>query len=282
MSQSEENPDEAQPELDEPPQPRLILDAHMAEPELIEAPAGTVALFSSRKPIEEATVNEDGAALLPIHDALIVAVADGCGGTRGGQAASKRALECLRDEVQAGIEGGRKLREAVLTAFERANAEVLSLVGQTTMVAAEIRGRSLRTYNVGDSQAMVFGQRGRLKLRTVAHSPVGYGVEAGLIDEEEALHHEERHYVSNIVGTDGMRIEVSTEIELADFDTLLLASDGVFDNLQGEEIAELVRAGPLAEAASALASACKERMTGGSPGEPSKPDDATFVLYRPQ
>ena len=37
------------------------------------------------------------------------------------------------------------------------------------------------------------GQRGRLRMQTVSHSPVGFAIEYGLLDESEAMHHEERH-----------------------------------------------------------------------------------------
>ncbi|MEN8164347.1 MAG: ATP-binding protein, partial [Acidobacteriota bacterium] len=48
----------------------------------------------------------------------------------------------------------------------------------------EIDGRSIRPYHVGDSQAVVCGQRGKLKLQTMAHAPVAYAVEAGVLDED--------------------------------------------------------------------------------------------------
>ena len=43
----------------------------------------------------------------------------------------------------------------------------------TTLAVAEVVGQTVRTYHVGDSPIWVFGQRGRLKLQTVPHSPVG-------------------------------------------------------------------------------------------------------------
>jgi hypothetical protein len=61
---------------------------------------------------------------------------------------------------------------------------------------------------------------------------------------------------------------------------VLVGSDGVFDNLLPNEIADRIRRGPLAEAARRLASACLERMLVPSPGVPSKPDDLSFLLFR--
>ena len=120
------------------------------------------------------------------------------------------------------------LRAAILDGLERANQRVLELgIGAaTTLAVAEIAGTTLRPYHVGDSSILVVGQRGKMKLQTMLHSPTGYAVEAGLLDEADALHHEERHLISNMVGAVDMRIEVGSAIRLALRDTVLLATDG--------------------------------------------------------
>ncbi len=118
-----------------------------------------------------------------------------------------------------------------------------------------------------------------MKFATLPHSPVGYAVEAGYLDERQALLHEDRHIVSNLVGTREMRIDLGAPYSMAPFDTLLLASDGLFDNLPAGEIVSIIRKGRREEAATRLARRCAEVMSGVS-GEPSKPDDFSFVLYR--
>jgi serine/threonine protein phosphatase PrpC len=127
---------------------------------------------------------------------------------------------------------------------------------------------------------VVTGQRGKLKLQTVSHSPVGFAVESGMLDETDAVHHEDRHLVSNLAGTPDMRIEVGPRIRLAPLDTLLLASDGLFDNLYMEEVVSAIRKGPLADAGHRLATEALARMQQPGGGAPCKPDDLTFVLYR--
>ena len=145
---------------------------------------------------------------------------------------------------------------------------------------AEIQGRTVRPYHVGDSMVLVVGQRGKIKLQTVSHSPVGYAVESGMLDETEAMNHAERHLVSNIIGAADMRIEIGPTIELARFDTLLLASDGLFDNLHVDEIVQRVRKGPLKRVIRTLAEDCRRRMLDAEDDQPSKPDDLTFVAFR--
>jgi serine/threonine protein phosphatase PrpC len=109
---------------------------------------------------------------------------------------------------------------------------------------------------------------------------VGYAVEAGLLDEAEAMHHEDRHLVSNMLGSPDMRIDVGSTIELADRDTLILASDGLFDNLHIEEIVQRIRKGPLGKVAAELVDDCRRRMEGVDAQQPCKPDDLTFVAFR--
>jgi PPM family protein phosphatase len=260
----------------------LVRNADTPEPIEVEVASGTVVAFSMRSPERQpGAPNEDAGAIIPTANGLVIAVADGLGGYPGGQLASGLAVEVLSREVSAHADTAQGVRDSVMTGLERANVAVQAGVGQTTMIVAEIAGRSVRTYNVGDSTALIVGQRGKLKLRTVAHSPVGYGVAAGLIAEEDALHHEHLHYVSNTLGgIEAMRIEVSSEHELAARDTLLLGTDGLFDNLHLDEIVDIVRKGSLTKVARELAECCTRRMSAPAEGMPCKPDDLTFVLYR--
>ena len=119
-----------------------------------------------------------------------------------------------------------------------------------------------------------------MKLQTIPHSPIGYAVEAGLMKEEEAIHHESRHVISNVIGSDQMRIEIGPPTELAPRDTLLLASDGLFDNLLPDEIIETIRSGPLDEAVGALVQIARDRMATQTGDAPSKPDDLTVIAFR--
>lgn len=261
---------------------RLVTTAEMTAPSLVQLERGTAVIFSAPSPDRTHDVNEDALGLFTVGETLVLAVADGLGGVPGSKHASRTALETFEQTLRTGTEQGKGPLESIMGGFEQANAAVIAGAGETTMVVAELSDRKLRTYNVGDSAALVVGQRGRLKLQTLAHSPVGYGVAAGLIPEDEAIHHEQRHYVSNTIGSASMRIEVSAEVSLAHYDTLVLASDGLFDNLTPEEIAEIIRKGPLEEASAGLIAACTSRMLQSGGEHPSKPDDLSFILYRPE
>lgn len=261
----------------------LFLGREMTGPELHSFAGGTAAVFTAPAPDRE-TVNEDGAALIPVDNGSgVIVVADGLGGTRGADQAVKVAIGAIHARLAVGAGNGADLRVAILDGIEKANRDVLALGtgAATTLAVAEIRDGAVRSYHVGDSGVIVLGQRGRIKLQTVPHSPVGFAVEAGMIDEDEAMHHDERHFVSNVIGTADMRIEVGSALRLAPRDTLLLASDGVLDNLHIEEIVSRIRKGPLDGAARELAEQSRSRMTEPREGDPSKPDDLTFVAFRP-
>ena len=150
----------------------------------------------------------------------------------------------------------------------------------TTLAVAEIQGKWIRTYHVGDSGVVVIGQRGKLKLRTVDHSPTGYAQEAGMMDEHEAIHHEDRHILSNAVGASDMRIDVGPSVQMAPRDTVLLASDGLFDNLVFDRIVDRIRVGRLSGEVAKLSRETLRLMTSQSESHPSKPDDLTIVAFR--
>jgi serine/threonine protein phosphatase PrpC len=174
------------------------------------------------------------------------------------------------------------LRGAIINGFELADRAISALGtgAAATLAVVEIQGAHMRAYHAGDSMVLVTGQRGRIKWLTIPHSPVGYAVEAGLLDRGEALHHEDLHLVSNLLGTQDMRIELGATVSLAPRDTVVLASDGLSDNLHLDEIVERVRKGPLSRAVDELAALGRKRMEAPAEGTPSKPDDLTFIAIR--
>ncbi|REJ95818.1 MAG: serine/threonine-protein phosphatase [Planctomycetota bacterium] len=261
----------------------LFLAHDMTEPARLSLAGGAVAAFTRRSPVKESP-NEDSSAVISIApDSGVLVVADGVGGARAGQQASAIAVEAIRDAVAESPEARPDSRGAILDGVERANRSILELgIGAaTTLAVVEINGDQIRPYHVGDSTILLVGQRGKVKLQTIPHSPVGHALEAGVIDEHEALNHEERHVVSNIVGTEAMRIEVGPTVTMAARDTLLLASDGLADNMTEAEIVEMIRCGRLAKRVQRLASAVDDRMRNPSAdSRPSKPDDLTILAFR--
>ncbi len=261
---------------------RVFTEQEMAREHFRNLAGGLVAIFSARSP-DKQSPNEDAACVLELDAArAVLAVADGVGGQPSGESAAALALRCLKQSLARAARAESSLRDAILDGFEQANRAVMDLgVGAaTTLAAVEIAGGTLRPYHVGDSAILVAGQRGKLKLQTVSHSPVGYAVESGLLGEREAMHHDDRHLISNTVGVPDMRIEIGSPLRLAPRDTLLLATDGLLDNLGVGEIVDRIRRRPLDVVTRALAECADERMRTPRTGQPSKPDDITFVVFR--
>lgn len=225
--------------------------------------------------------NEDAAVVIPVaDDAIVLAVADGVGGAPGGRNAANKVLRSIAEAING---NGAEVQSAITGALERVNAELLAggVGSATTVAVTEIVGRSVRSYHVGDSEILVVGQRGKQRHRIVPHSPTGLAVHAGLLDEDDALHHDFRHILLNVVGARQMRIEIDGSIELRARDTVLVTTDGVLDNLYLTEIVEMIRRGSLTKAADQLVEQASSRMTGWDAKLPSKPDDVAFVLFRP-
>ena len=275
-------------------QVHLYHDASMDEGVVVPLREGAVVVFSRPNP-DRPERNEDSALVVELPSgAVVVAVADGVGGSRAGADASRIALECLASALgDAGAET-RDPSGVILGAFDDANRAILDLgIGAgTTLVVTAIADRRARGYHAGDSQMLHVGQRGRVKQLTLSHSPIGYAVESGLLDEAEAIVHEDRHIISNLVGSSEMKIEIGTEVPVAARDSVLLASDGLYDNVEVDELIEIVRRGPLEKALARAIALATERMHSGdvasgdgpsaSAETPSKKDDLTAILYRPR
>ena len=250
----------------------VILDG-ATEPDSMHTTVGggEVCAFTTRAPDKDSE-NEDTVAVIPygpdaavlVHPEsprAVLVVADGAGGLPAGKRASATAVASLAESLHCSMEETMLLRTAILNGIDAANAAVQALGNgsATTLTVITIEGRLVQT---------------------TPHSPTGFAVEAGFLDEKEALHHEDRYLVSNFLGTADMRIDVGAEVQLQPRDTILLASDGLMDNVHVEEIIERVRKGSLREAINRVVSLAQRRMAGIAPAQPSKPDDLSVLLFR--
>lgn len=248
--------------------------------DLIDLGHGTIAIHTS--PVLPGSCNEDGAAVIPVDDQRVVlAVADGVGGCPCGEDASAIALTTLAGQLALVNGESQGVRNAVLTGFEEANRGVLEIArgAATTLVALEIARDHIRPYHVGDSLLLVVGGRGKIKTQIYGHTPAGLALRAGLINETSARRHRDRHVVSNLIGDPDMTIDVGPPFRLSPRDTVILATDGLFDNLTTAEIGRLAKAQPLEAAVNALATASRRSMSNARRTW-ADPDDLTILAYR--
>jgi serine/threonine protein phosphatase PrpC len=261
----------------------LLLDGSSEADQLeTSVGGGSMVAYTCRAP-DKVTDNEDSVAAIPCGpDAVVLVIADGAGGLPAGRRASATAVRSLEVSLNVAMSETMLLRTAILNGIEAANDAVLALGNgsATTMTVVTIEGRVVRSYQIGDSEALVVGQRGRIRAQTMAHSPTGFAIEAGMLDKRDALHHAERHLVSNFIGTADMRIDMGAGVKLNPRDTVLLASDGLTDNLHLDEITEIIRKGPLSAAVASMTGLARRRMTVETMHQPSKPDDLSVILFR--
>src|SRR5690606_15271186 len=156
-------------------------------PELLklEAGGGQLIAYTARSPDKD-TENEDTVAAIPYGpDAIVLVVADGAGGLPLGRQASRLAVTTLEQSLQVAMSETMLLRTAILNGIDEANKAVQALGGgsATTLTVVTIEGLLARAYQIGDSEALIVGQRGRVKAQTLPHSPTGFSVEAGFLDQ---------------------------------------------------------------------------------------------------
>lgn len=232
--------------------------------------------------------NGDAVAFIEFDDQNgVLLLADGAGGTPGGNRASGSTLEGLVEQLTGDYKSQKakfNMRTSILEGIEKANEALLAKKtgAATTLVVLEVSTGQIRTYNIGDSISILMGQKGKNKYQSIAHSPVGYQVEAGVIDEEAALKDASLNVVSNLLGNSDMHVELGSMVPIVSSDTALIASDGLSDNMTISEVIEIARKGSIAEAAVQLADMAHKRMTKEIEFINSKPDDLSFILYRPK
>lgn len=207
-----------------------------------------------------------------LAESALYGVADGMGGHRGGETASRVALEVFRNAI-----GKKKPSEdALRRAVEAANRRVYEMSRQdeslqgmgTTMSVLWVRKDRLLIAHVGDSR--VYRLRGgEFTQITDDHSFVAELVRKNVITPEMARNHPHRNIITRAVGVDPM-VEVDVlEETMAPGDIWLVCSDGLHGMVDDAEIQQTLTELELDEAAERLLSRSLEN--GGY-------DNVTLVL----
>ncbi len=182
-------------------------------------------------------------------------VADGVGGHHeGGQAshiAAKTIAELtkplwpdladpLSPEQQSALEVG--LYEAIMTAHENilTYGAAHNIRTASTVTCALIYGRTAIIGNVGDSRAYLFRQN-NLEQITEDHSLVMWLVRQGHITIDEARNHPYGNVLMHALGGPETPMIDITNLPLQPGNSLLLCSDGIWDVLTDEQIAEFLQ-----------------------------------------
>ncbi len=187
-------------------------------------------------------------------------VADGMGGHRHGEVASRLAVDTIRgfiDRVAGGdatlptlpepklSRQGNLIKMAVRLAHDeviRAIRDDHRLAGMgTTVVALCLDGGLASVAHVGDSRAYLL-RDGAMRLLTQDHTWVNEQVSAGFLSHDQARTHPLKNVVTRALGGES-RLEVDIcEIEVEPGDLYLLCSDGLTTMLSDGEIERSAKA----------------------------------------
>ncbi len=186
-------------------------------------------------------------------DEGVYAVADGMGGHAGGEVAARTAVDTIRAEFSraAGHPAAALLARSVQAAnravWNRAGSErSLRGMGTTLVGLAPIEGPDgdrIVVANVGDSRAYVLKNRNLVQI-TTDHTVVEQKLAAQELTAEEAANHPHRHILTRALGTEP-NVEVDAwQLQPSAGDRYLLCSDGLFNEVNNEEIAALLQRSP--------------------------------------
>ena len=129
----------------------------------------------------------------------------------------------------------------------------------TTIVTVAIFNNQVVVYNIGDSSAYGLTKDNVMNVVTVEDSFVGALISAGVITEEEAKSHPEKHVLTQALATRD-NIDLHTFIDdVSNYDYFLLCSDGLTNMIEKEEIQNIVRNDELSIAVNKLIDKCVER-----------------------
>lgn len=241
-----------------------------------ETPHLVVSLQSH--PGETGKNNEDAASVTSHRletgpPSLLAIVADGVGGHRAGEIASRMAVETVGRRIAeaSGLDPVGSLRAAIVEAGRAISTAAEAFPERqgmaSTIAVAWIIGQRLYTAYAGDSRIYLLrgGQPHRI---TVDHSWVQEAIEHRIITPEEAPDHPHAHILRRYLGGNlepqpDFRLRLAADesdrrsvanqgLELNADDRLLLCTDGLTDLVSDAEIAAAVTAVPPEDATSAL------------------------------
>lgn len=193
-------------------------------------------------------LNEDNWSWVELAPGIFLyVVADGMGGHDSGEVASDLAVRTICKEAKERLKDDPNPTPEVLEnildeAFQRANNTIKDHaerrgndMGTTLVAFLSIHGRQALLANVGDSRGYLLRDH-VLHQVTRDHSLVARMVEQSRITPEEARNHPHSNILLRTVGTErNVEIDIFS-VEIEEGDRVLLCSDGLWGEVEDEEI----------------------------------------------
>ena len=175
----------------------------------------------------------------------LLIVADGMGGHKAGDFASRFAVENLVKELTESTEDGPEamIKTAISTVNRKlhmtAKADSRLQGTGTTLVVATVIENTLYFANVGDSRLYLLNDG--IKQLSKDHSFVQEMVRLGGIKADEAKYHPDKNIITRAIGAKE-KVEIDFfEYRLKKGDTILMCTDGLSNLVDDEEIHRIVK-----------------------------------------
>ena len=233
---------------------------------------GTFSYFSQKNPNLERD-NQDSIGLYSRDDQAILIVADGIGGHRMGDEASKIATTSIIDSCEkVKTLDINHLYQSII----KANTEIRALnVGAgTTLCLGFIDKNKLTFMSSGDSLGIHISGKGNTKSQTIDHSSAGLAKLSGLFKESEIDKLEGGNQLAYALGDERVEVSISGPIEISQRDNILISSDGLTANVNTEMISQVITTGPVNDRVLKLS----EMATKGFDSPSGHPDDLSIIL----
>lgn len=190
--------------------------------------------------------NQDSGGAFP--EISLFVVADGMGGHRGGEVASKIAVDTIHDVAAARLKSGKGTPDALTEGAKQANLRIM----ERSKKEAELEGMGTTTTSlcfeadkafighVGDSRCYLLRSEGTWQL-TRDHSLVQEKLRAGMITREQLKTDRMKNVITRSVGFD-LHFGIDLyEYSPAPGDLFLLCSDGLTGPLEDSDITDIAK-----------------------------------------
>lgn len=175
----------------------------------------------------------------------LLVVADGMGGHKAGDFASKYTVKVLREELER--TELMKTEDILLHIVSVANHELIKAANSdvklegmgTTLVVATVIDQTLYFANVGDSRLYLINDK--IRQLSKDHSLVEEMVRLGGIKAEEAKHHPDKNIITRAMG---VKEDVEADIyeyRLKKGDLILMCTDGLSNMVEDEDMFNLIK-----------------------------------------
>jgi PPM family protein phosphatase len=189
-------------------------------------------------------LNEDQCAVFETAECIAVLVADGVSGERGGDTASRMAVEVTREELLRQATS-LSLEKRLYRAVQRANIAIYDLGAvvpelrgmSTTLTAILVTERALIAAHVGDCRAYLW-RAGELKQLTRDHTVTARRVRFGLLSKAKARQHPGRSVLTRSLGRELIAQVDQFRARLSPRDLIVACSDGIHGVLDDAQFAE--------------------------------------------